>query len=173
MERIPKPAELLDARESSVVLFDALRRWFGIGPAITLDLVAIDSAVREIHDVQFVMSLAMRKLQVFHSLAAPGTPTTTDMVITTVQDLERALQQAPRIRLRRLAAHTDWDAELAQLDAPLDDDPDPGTEGDEASDDADGLEDAEAREFRAAHRTLRHAAQAVLRASEGRIRRLD
>lgn len=162
MERIPKPAELLDARAASVVLFDSLRRWFDVPDAVTLDLRAIDSARRELADVQFVMAMAMRKLQALHLLCSPGVVTTTDVVLTIVQDLERALQQAPRVRLRRQAATTDWDAALVALDAGEVDD----AEGP-------GLLDAETDAFRAAHTKVRAAAQAVLRASEGRIRRLE
>lgn len=161
MERIPKPAELLEARAASAVLFEHLRRWFDVPEAVTLDLQAVDSATRELADVQFVMAMAMRKLQAFHLLSAPGVVTTTDVVLTVVQDLERALQQAPRVRLRRQAARTDWDAALVALE-----------EGEADEGDREGLIDEETEAFRAAHRQLRAAAQAVLRASEGRIRRL-
>lgn len=162
MERIPKPAELLQARSASVVLFECLRRWFDVPPALTLDLAGIDSADRELADVQFVMAMAMRKLQAFHLLTGPGMATTTDVVLTVVQDLERALQQAPRVRLRREAARTDWDAALVALDA-----------GDLEDGGQEALLDAETEQFRQAHRQLRAAAQAVLKASEGRIRRLE
>lgn len=162
MERIPKPAELLQARAASVALFELLRQWFDVPDRVALNLAAIDSADRELADVQFVMAMAMRKLQAFHLLTAPGVVTTTDVVVTLVQDLERALQQAPRVRLRREAARTDWDAALVALDS--------GDLDDEAPE---ALNDEETDRFRQAHRQIRSAAQAVLKASEGRIRRLE
>ena len=66
-------------------------------------------------DATHVMAMAMRKLQAFHLLTGTNVGTTTDVVLTIVQDLERPLRQAPRARLRHQAAHTDWDAELAAL----------------------------------------------------------
>ncbi|WP_370324513.1 hypothetical protein [Euzebya sp.] len=162
MDRIPKPAELLAAREASAALFSQLQRWFDVPDEVSLDLRSIDSADAQLVDAQYVMATAMRKLQALHLLTTPGVVTTTDVVLTIVQDLERALQQAPRARLRREAATTDWDAELAALgDGDLD-----------AEDEPETLLDDESRRFREAHRTIRKAAQAVLQASEGRIRRL-
>lgn len=162
MERIPKPAELLEARAASVTLFTLLRRWFSVPGEVTLDLSGIDAADEQLIDVQHVMAMAMRKLQAFHLLTAPQVGTTTDVVLTIVQDLERPLRQAPRARLRQEAADTDWDAELAALDP-----------GDLEDDNPESLIDDESREFREAHRVIRRAAQAVLRASDGRIRRLE
>lgn len=162
MDRIPKPAELLDARSASVTLFTLLRRWFDVPAHVVLDLSGIDAADQQLVDVQHVMAMAMRKLQAFHLLTGPGMVTTTDVVLTVVQDLERALQQAPRVRLRREAARTDWDAALVALDA-----------GDLEDGTNEALLDVETEQFRQAHRELRAAAQAVLKASEGRIRRLE
>ena len=42
-----------------------------------------------------IAALAMRKLQALHLVATPGVKTTTDVVVTVVQDLDRALVQAP------------------------------------------------------------------------------
>lgn len=163
MDRIPKPAELLDARQATVTLFTMLRHWFDIPRQVPLDLREIDSADRQLVEVQYVMAMAMRKLQAFHLLTAPQVATTTDVVLTIAQDLERTLQLAPQARLRRQAAATDWDAELSALhDGDLGEDSQP-----------EELLDAESQRFREAHQVLRHAAQAVLRASEGRIRRLE
>ena len=123
----------------------------------------IDSGNSELVDVQYVMGLAMRKLQAFHLLTGSNVVTTSDVVLTIAQDLERALQQAPRARLRREAARTDWDAELADLD----DSPEHETDAETVE-----LIDADSRSFREAHKMIRAAAQAVLRASDGRIKRL-
>lgn len=158
MDRIPKPAELLAARPACVELFTTLQRWFDVPSTLTLDLEGIESGNRELVDVQFVMGLAMRKLQALHLLTADHVVTTSDVVLTIAQDLERALQQAPRARLRREAARTDWDAELADL---------------EGESETVELNDAESRSFREAHQLIRAAAQAVLRASDGRIKRLE
>ena len=72
-------------------------------------------AVRELADPVMIAALAMRKLQALRLLSTPGVVTTTDVVVTIVQDLDRALIQAPVMRLRLQADITDWDAELAAL----------------------------------------------------------
>ena len=64
-----------------------------------------------------IAALAMRKLQALNLLATPGVLTATDVVVAIVQDLDRALVQAPNMHLKREAETTDWDAALAELDA--------------------------------------------------------
>jgi hypothetical protein len=166
MQEMPKPRELLAARESAEALFATLRLWFGVPPQVTLDLRDVDSAVAELGDPQLVMAMAMRKLQALHLLTTPGVRTTTDVVLTVIQDLERALLQAPTMHLRRAAESTDWDAALQALEdgeegaPPL---PDDGPEDPARDDDV-------VATFRAHHQHLREAAHAVLHASEGEIR---
>lgn len=163
MQEIPKPTELLAARTSAETLFSLLRDWFDVPERVTLDIRAVDSAVAELGEPRLVMAMAMRKLQALHLLTTPGVRTTTDIVVTVIQDLERALLQAPSMHLRNAAAETDWDAALAAL------------EGAEA--DADGRanpprEPDEIELFRRHHQALREAAHAVLRVSDGQIRAL-
>ena len=166
MEQIPKPRELLAARESAARLFEMLRLWFGVPSHITLDLREVDSAVAELGDPQLVMAMAMRKLQALHLLTTPGVRTTTDVVLTVIQDLERALLQAPTMHLRRAAESTDWDAALQALSVDS-----PAVEGQRSSEpDDDLLGDGVVEEFRAHHAKLHEAARAVLHASEGEIR---
>lgn len=156
VEDLPKPQELLAARGAAASLFGTLRRWFDVPSAVTIDLAEVDSAVEELGDPQYVVAMAMRKLQALHLLTTPGVVTSTDVVLTVIQDLERALLQAPAMYLRRAASTTDWDAALVELE-----------EG------ADGTtEDDEFAVFRRHHAALHEAARAVLRASEGEIRRL-
>jgi hypothetical protein len=156
---VPKPDELLALHGVAEELFDLLRTWFGVPPAVSLDLAAVDSAVRELGDPQMIAALAMRKLQALHLLATPGVRTTTDVVVTIVQDLQRALLQAPRMRLQVRAADVDWDAELAGIGT-LDDAPAPH----EATD-----RDAELERFRELHGLVHLAAAAVVDASDGEI----
>lgn len=163
MDEIPKPRELLAIRGATEDLFVLLRSWFGVPDAVTLDLRAIDSAVAELGEPRLIMAMAMRKLQALHLLTTPGVVTTTDVVLTVIQDLERALLQAPSMHLRDTAAATDWDAELAALD---DGDPTSDAAGRTADD------DDEITLFRTHHAALHEAARAVLHASDGRIRRL-
>ena len=111
-------------------------------------------------DPQMIAALAMRKLQALHLLSTPGVRTTTDVVITIVSDLDRALLQAPVMHLRRLAATTDWDAAFAALDEPA------TVEGPAHGDD----EDPEIRRFHMLHAQLHEAVRAIVEASEGRIR---
>ncbi|CAN5533423.1 hypothetical protein BH23ACT7_BH23ACT7_09000 [soil metagenome] len=160
MEEIPKPSELLAARTSAEGLFDLLRDWFEVPRHVTIDLRTVDSAVSELGDPQLVMAMAMRKLQALHLLTTPGVVTSTDVVLTVIQDLERALLQAPSMHLRNAAAETDWDAAFAALD------------GDEDPDEDDFGDDDEIEVFKRHHRALHEAARAVLRASDGQICRL-
>ncbi len=165
MDEIPKPRELLAIRGATEDLFALLRKWFAVPTTITLDLRAVDSAVAELGEPRLVMAMAMRKLQALHLLTTPGVVTTTDVVLTVIQDLERALLQAPAMHLRDAAAATDWDAALAALDDGREAD-DPGASGR-----PEDLED-DITLFRAHHGALHEAARAVLHASDGKIRRL-
>jgi hypothetical protein len=161
---LPKPDAMLALHDVTAELFARLREWFGVPDVVALDLSGIDSAVGELGDPLMVAALAMRKLQALHLLSTPGVRTTTDVVVTIVQDLDRALIQAPSSRLRVQAETTDWDAELAALDdGKLVDDQDA------APADADAA-DPEVERFRMLHAQLHRAARAVLEASEGRIR---
>jgi hypothetical protein len=162
MEEIAKPRELLAVRGSAEKLFGLLRRWFDVPMRVSLDLRTVDSAVAELGDPGFVMAMAMRKLQALHLLTTPGVRTTTDVVLTVIQDLERALLQAPNMHLRSAAAETDWDAALAALDG----------DGQPASTDLDSTVagDDEIESFRRHHAALHDAARAVLHASDGQIR---
>ncbi|HWB72742.1 MAG TPA: hypothetical protein VG452_11040 [Egibacteraceae bacterium] len=159
MQEIPKPMELLAARTSAETLFSLLREWFDVPEHVSLDLRAVDSAVAELGDPLLVMAMAMRKLQAVHLLTTPGVRTTTDVVLTVIQDLERALLQAPNMHLRDAAAETDWDAALAALGS---------GPGEAPAADGDAERD-EIELFRHHHNALREAARAVLRVSEGEI----
>jgi hypothetical protein len=163
IEAIPKPDELLALHDVTEDLFGILRRWFDVPASVPLDLTDIDSAVVELGDPEMIAALAMRKLQALHLLATPGVRTTTDVVVAIVNDLDRALLQAPDLRLRRQVAGTDWDAALEQLNI-----------GESAAD-TDEVEEAESFDeevalFRSLHQRLHEAAIAVVEASQGEIR---
>jgi hypothetical protein len=162
---IPKPDELLALNGVTSEMFATLRRWFDVPSEVTLDLREIDSAVAELGEPVLIAAMAMRKLQALHLLATPGVRTTTDVVVTIVQDLQRALLQAPAMRLKLAARNTDWDAELALLGES--DGPDLET----APSAADEV-DPDVERFRVLHALLVAAVEAVLRASEGEIRYL-
>jgi hypothetical protein len=161
---LPKPDAMLALHDVTAELFARLREWFDVPDSVSLNLGGIDSAVEELGDPLMVAALAMRKLQALHLLSTPGVRTTTDVVVTIVQDLDRALIQAPFSRLRVRAESTDWDAEFAALESGdlLDDE--------EAPPDDPGAADPEVERFRMLHAQLHKAARAVLEASEGRIR---
>lgn len=160
---VAKPDELLALHGVTSELFATLRGWFDVPPAVSLDLAEVDSAVAELGDPQLIAALAMRKLQALNLLATPGVRTTTDVVVTIVSDLDRALVQAPAMHLSRRAQATDWDAALADLDSAV---PSP------ADDEAAGDHDAEVDRFRQLHGRLHDAVRAVIEASEGEIRYL-
>ncbi len=177
-DAIAKPDELLALHDVTAEMFAILQRWFGVPERVSLDLSAIDAAVREMGDPVMVAAMAMRKLQALHLLATPGVRTTTDMVVTIVQDLQRALVQAPAMRLKLAAERTDWDAEFALLDAselpgmPVEGGHPAGRaihgEVPKFNDDP----DLEADRFTALHEKLLKAAEAVIIASDGEIRHL-
>lgn len=159
---VAKPNELLALHSVTTELFEMLRRWFDVPPTVTLDLRAVDSAVIELGDPILIAAMAMRKLQALNLLATPGVITTTDVIVTIVGDLDRALVQAPTMRLKVQAADADWDRELAML-----------AEGDqaEAPHETDDSDD-EADHFAQLHGMLHLAVHAVIEASEGEIRYL-
>lgn len=163
---VAKPDELLALHSVTTEMFAMLRQWFDVPAEVTLNLRDVDSAVRELGDPMLIAAMAMRKLQALHLLTTPGVRTTTDVVLTVIQDLERALLQAPNMHLRTEAADTDWDAELAQLDerSGVSAEPVPSAL-------SEGAFDA-ISEFKRHHRALKVAARAVLHASDGRIRTL-
>ena len=131
-----------------------------------LDLSAVDAAVSELGDPQMVAALAMRKLQALHLLATPGVRTATDVVVSIVNDLERALIQAPNMWLKRKAVSIDWDLALQELEAG-------SVEGlDEAPVEADEV-DPEFVRFRTLHAALHAAMFAVIEVSEGEIREFE
>src|SRR3954470_9777296 len=166
VEVLGKPDELLALHGVTEVLFAALRSWFGVPPTITLDISDIDSAVLELGDPQMIAGMAMRKLQALHLLATPGVRTATDVVVAIVNDLERAMVQAPNMWLRRQAASTDWDEAFAAMSDGLVDDLD------EAPVEADEV-DPEVLRFRVLHAALHEAMFAVVEASGGEIRELE
>jgi hypothetical protein len=160
-DALPKPPEFLALTEVTTELFETLKEWFDVPAAVVLDLSAVDSetVVREMAEPAMIAALAMRKLQALHLLATPGVRTSTDVIVTIVQDLTRALLQAPVMRLRVAAARTDWDAALAGL-----------TDAGEvaAPDDATDA-DPETERFEVLHSALHVAAQAVVDLSGGEI----
>lgn len=166
METVPKPPELLALHDVTAELFDTLKDWFDVPDGVTLDLSDVDSAVAQLGDPVAIAALAMRKLQALRLLAQPGVRTSTDVVVTIVQDLDRALVQAPTMHLRRSAETTDWDAELAELlgagEAATPDDPSSAPSSDPP----------EVVRFRERHGQLHVALRAVVEASEGEIRYL-
>lgn len=165
MDIVSKPDELLALHAVTEELFEILQRWFEVPPQVTISLEDVDSAVSELGDPVMIAAMAMRKLQALRLLSQPGVRTSTDVVVTIVQDLERALVQAPAMRLKRAAASADWDAALVEL-----------VGGDERHDDAPGAatdEDPEAARFAHLHDALHVAVRAVVEASDGEIRYLE
>ncbi len=188
MDTVAKPAELLALHDVTEELFATLRRWFEVPTELGLDLTDVDSAVAQLADPVAIAGLAMRKLQALRLLAQPGVRTSTDVVVTIVQDLDRALVQAPTMRLHRAAAAADWDAELAELldggtDAAADvmepppeaapsSMPDDDLPADDGASSEEGAGEPEVRRFRELHGRLRAAARAVVEASDGEVRYL-
>jgi hypothetical protein len=164
-EILPKPDELLALHDVTAELFGRLRDWFDVPDSVPLNLAGVDSAVKELSDPVMVAALAMRKLQALHLLSTPGVRTTTDVVITIVQDLDRALLQAPISRLRRKVETTDWDEAFNDMF-----EGDPEERVDDAAPTDASEADPEVERFRMLHTQLHKAARAVLEASERRIR---
>jgi hypothetical protein len=164
VETIPKPDELLALHDVTEELFELLKRWFDVADGVRLDLSEIDAAVTQMADPVMIAALAMRKLQGLRLLATPGVRTTTDVVVTIVQDLNRALIQAPNMYLKRAASTTDWDAAFAELMTA-----DAAAEGATPDEEL----EPETERFRELHGRLHEAVAAVLEASRGEIRYLE
>lgn len=164
VDSIPKPDELLALHSVTEELFDMLREWFDVPDDVSLALSDIDAAVTELGDPVMIAAMAMRKLQALRLISTPGVLTSTDTVVTIVQDLNRALLQAPVMRLRRAAATTDWDAAFEELVT--------GDDERAAPEEADEV-DEEVERFRGLHVRLHEAMAAVLRDSDGQIRPLE
>lgn len=163
---VAKPDELLAIHGVTAELFETLKRWFDIGDSVPLNLAEIDSAVSELGDPQMVAALAMRKLQALHLLATPGVRTATDVVVSIVNDLERAMIQAPNMWLKRRAAATDWDRAFEDMAAlSVDGDADVPVEADDV--------DPEVLRFRTLHGLLHDAMFSVIDVSDGEIRELE
>lgn len=159
IDALGKPDELLALHSTAAELFDLLRKWFAVGPSVQLDLRDIDSATAELGDPQMIAAVAMRKLQALHLIATPGVLTATDVVVAIINDLNRALMQGPSMYLELKAQSTNWDDELANLDALTDDAP----SSVEAT-------DPEIERFLELHSSLHDALIAVVEASDGEIR---
>jgi hypothetical protein len=163
---LAKPDELLALHDVTGEMFTTLGRWFSVPSSVALDLSDVDAAVTELGDPVMIAALAMRKLQALRLLAQPGVRTTTDVVVAIVTDLDRALVQAPAMRLKLQAAATDWDEELAGLAEPPNSTAGEPTPAAPASADED---DPEAERFKERHGRLHAAMFAVIQASEGEI----
>ncbi len=158
---LAKPDELLALHDVTERLFATLRDWFEVGSAVSIDLQSVDSAVSEMGDPVMIAAMAMRKLQALRLISTPGVRTSTDVVIAIVNDIDRALLQAPSMYLARRAETTDWDAALASLGQNEDPDDVPLEAGDA---------DPEIEEFQVQHNALHHAVHAVVEAADGEIR---
>lgn len=164
---IAKPDELLALHTAAEELFSTLKRWFAVPDSVPLNLTEIDAVVTEMSDPVMIAALAMRKLQALRLLATPGVRTSTDVVLAIINDLDRALLQAPTMRLKLRARTVDWDAAFAQLEVV--DHPSRSGHLPHAVTEA----DEEADHFRELHAKLHAAAFAVFEASNGEICLLD
>jgi len=166
-EVLLKPDALLALHSVTEELFETLRRWFEVPVSVSLDLSDIDAVVREMADPVMIAALAMRKLQALRLISMPGVRTSTDVVLAIVNDLDRALIQAPVMRLNVRAARTDWDAAFAELEI------EPGPHPSRLTPHDSREIDPEAERFRELHRRLHEAAMAVLEISDGEVRYLE
>lgn len=164
---ITKPNELLALHQAAGEMFDTLKKWFVVPDEVPLNLTDVDAVVTEMSDPVMIAALAMRKLQALRLLATPGVRTSTDVVLAIINDLDRALVQAPVMRLQLRASTVDWDAALAALEGG--DHPAAPRRESHAIGDA----DLEADEFRALHAKVHAAAFAVFEASDGAVCLLD
>ena len=158
---IPKPDSFLALHTVAENLFNTLRKWFDVKPNVTIDLSEIDSAITELGESEMIAAMAMRKLQALHLIATPGVLTTTDVILAIINDLDRALLQAPSMFLERKAIQTDWDKEFESLNGESD-----SLNFPIASDQV----DPEIQEFQLQHASLHQAVQDVVESAEGEIR---
>lgn len=164
MDTIAKPEELLGLTDVAAELFVTLKDWFDVPSQVSLPLDEVDPPAGSLTDPAMVAALAMRKLQGLRHISRPGVRTSTDVVVSIIQDLDRALLQAPAMWLKRAAANTDWDAAFADLVA---DGPD--ADAPETVDEV----DPQVTRFRELHAQVHRALRAVVEASDGEIRYLE
>lgn len=162
IEALPKPDEVLALHGVSTDLFNLLRTWFGVPEKMQLDLTEVDSAVIELGEPQMIAAMAMRKLQALNLIATPGVLTATDVVVSLVNDLNRALIQAPSMYLSQKAESVDWDNAFATLEG-LEESSD---DGPQSSTDM----DPEIDRFEELHALLHDALISIVEASDGEIR---
>ena len=167
-ETLPKPDELLALHGICGELFETLQRWFAVPDVVELDLSDVDAAVAQMGDPVMIAALAMRKLQALRLLATPGVRTSTDVVVAIVNDLDRALLQAPVMRLQLEAETADWDQALAEITRSPHDTEHP-TSGQTTPKEVDE-NDPEADRFQQLHQALHRAVVAIVEASDGEIR---
>ena len=163
MATIAKPEELLGLTDVTEELFSTLKDWFDIPDQVPLPLAEVDPPAGSLTDPLMIAALAMRKLQGLRHISRPGVRTSTDVVVSIIQDLDRALLQAPTMWHKRAAASTDWDAAFADLVE------DEGADAPTAVDDV----DPKVKRFRELHANVHRALRAVVEASDGEIRTLE
>lgn len=162
IQALPKPDEVLALHGVSTDLFNLLRTWFDVPEKMQLDLTEVDSAVIELGEPQMIAAMAMRKLQALNLIATPGVLTATDVVVSLVNDLNRALIQAPSMYLSQKADSVDWDNAFATLEDLEDSD------GDAPQSSTDM--DPEIDRFEELHALLHDALISIVEASDGEIR---
>jgi hypothetical protein len=160
-ERVDKPKELLALYDVSERLFNTLRSWFDVPIAVSLPLLDVDDGTEGFSEPAMVAALAMRKLQALRLLARPGVRTTTDVVVTMIQDLDRALSEAPIMH----AKHSRSDPHLAEAVAAIRN----GTTDEYLSQLRPRSAQSETLLFLVDHQMVKRAAVAVLEASPGTI----
>lgn len=159
-EPLPKPTALLATHAIAQELFATMKAWFSVPNAVMLNLTSIDAATREMSDPVMIAAIALRKLQALSLMSTPGVPCPTDVIVNLIQDLDRALLEAPGNHLRIDAATADWDAELEHMS----EHPSRGVPSSPTQD------DPERERFIELHAALRSALTAVHEASAGEIR---
>lgn len=166
MDTIAKPEALLGLYDVTTELFTTLKTWFDVPAQVSLRLGDIDPPAGDLTDPLMIAALAMRKLQGLHHISRPGVRTSTDVVVSIIQDLDRALLQAPSMWLRRAASTADWDAALIDL---VEEEDKTGSDAPRSVEEA----DPQVTRFRELHAAVHRALRSVVEASDGEIRYLE
>lgn len=108
-----KPDELLRLASVSAELFNKLKSWFMVPDLIIVPLSSVggDNVISDLQDAQKVVAFAMRKLQALHLTAQPSVLTRSDVPLSLIDAVLRALVEAPSRHLTYELATTDWDQE--------------------------------------------------------------
>jgi len=88
----PKPLELRTLYDSTLKVFNIIKKEFKVRNTYMLVLHHVDAAEPLLTDTRDVAAIVMRKIQTLRWAAKPGVEISNDVVVTLAADLQRPLE---------------------------------------------------------------------------------